>query len=586
MHHIRNALFTEESSYRPFKRHRPQFNIIQVYRGTKRFLNSTAGKAVTYAVAEAAGFYFGSIVCAPAMAELGSLAGKSLIPAVIKSLALISCPVTLYVLVHKTSRFSRRLFPAIASISASTWYMSSSTGLAEYGYDAGLGLGGAIGRTAGPIIFGFASLKLVGSNVVMWDSNNHWNAYSIRMLRYIVVGNAMKGFTALPNPFYRVIMQVVVIVSQQIAYNSNVVFPALRECVKKGGLPRRVLVSSLAGMVNNRFFGNNPAQFAREMSHWLTPSLSNLPSMVQRAVETGVRVGVERGVESIANHTNLFVMVSARSFYKFSNLIRQSDKIMACHQAFLESFFDRSLPIDLRKRHIQENKEKLIAALKDKINSENSFYGHIFNPLIDMIVSDQKIGESVEKVLLSIKEMELELIGSELLSKTHSDYIKEIVQIYLHHYIIYTVFKYHELANEISANDEFSDLSALEENNIILDLNTLLVSLYVGSITSSPVTRVALGLSNSMIRSTFEIKSFVNRRLFQQPEHESFILLRQKTEEHQAHLSQFSPRHREEEKKNIEAPATREKEEDNLFQDCVLISLFSQENLGSEESRD
>lgn len=534
-----------DNTYRPFRHHRPGnlFNghswmsflstscknishYAQEYGPIKKitqFAKSVLGTVLIYTSIETVGAYLGGFACAKVVGNAGSAIGQAVAPHIIMLGILAGGSVAIYSFAAKASLINRLFFTSTAIVSITLWYAKPDQ-ILEYGGDIGFDIGDQIGHIAGSILGGYGALLLAKSPVLFWDRNSVWDSYSICMIRYHAMGIVFDSCIVMPTTYlgtllFRLPRRGIKWTLQNTAFSSNIILPFVVKCIQRSRVSREVLLPFVAKLITNKYYENSSTLFAEKLTQLISPIATFLPTIMQKLIRYGFEEKMEQIFKSISKNSDFIVVLALRSFHQYATLFKKSEKITEAFNNFQDSFY--------KKKHLRElHKEQLINAVKEEIKQDSIYFRKAQDFVLNRLWIDETMTKIIAEVISKIEELEIELVGFPLLSKNRSEYLNEIVKIYLQYYFIFTLLNYEKFANELIPS---------EESSLIIDLNSMVVSFYVGSIAPPIVTNVAHCITRKAIQLIFKIKGVLSFCL-QQPEHQTYLRGRQNVKFIEEHI--------------------------------------------------
>ncbi len=475
---------------------------------TQQISNSLAGKVVKCAVAESAGAYVGEKVAKSICSHITARIGQSIAPILGLGGAIVGGSYAIYSLAAKTSDATRFHFTVVAATSVTLLLTFSFDQLSDFGGSAGQILGDNFGSIAGTILAGYQGLSSAGSKATLWDSHNPWDSYSISMLRYLGTGALFDTCINSPStPCAKIIIGLPRLITrtllQTLAFSSNAFIPFIKSTFQARRLSKNTFTPLVVEIITTRFHGTKHSpSIKKEMAQKFVSTFDVLPSLVEK----GLKVCVENGIGLLIDNTHQYLTIALRSFHQYTQTLNTSDAVRTAHNEFRESYLDS----DLQR---ETCKAKLLNAIKAEVQQHPGYTEQLFQATIELFLNNIDIKELSNKIISKIQELEVEVIGLSLLAEKQAPYLKDIIEIYLFHYLVFTLSNYKKLTAELTPS---------EEQDILLDANNFVLFTYLDFVTPQFVASAIHQIAALAIKSTFKTKDLIST-LMQQPEQMSFI---------------------------------------------------------------
>lgn len=475
---------------------------------TKQFTNSLLGKVIIFGVAEFVGSKIVESVSSPLLGSLSSNALSYTVPALIIGSTLISAPRLIFSSAAKTSKAADYFF-ALASILSTVLVLTVPINqLSEFGESVGQTVGTYLGSTAGVILGGYAGLRLSGSKIIFWDSTKPLDSYAVSMVRYIAAGNLFNSVIATPstpyvNTILQPIRQITCSIVQTVAYSSNSLLPFIAQSFRTRVFSNKLLTPLLAELITNRFHccEKDSPSITKIMAQKTFSTFAVLPSIVER----GLKIGLDASVDSLINKTPSFINITLRSLHEYSHLLSNSEEVKAAHREFKQAYFDSSYK---SLYQCQQERQQLINVIKGMVLKNSSFSEKLVQSTLERILNDSGIKDLSTTMISKVQELEIEVVGIPRLSKSKAPFLKEIIDIYLVYFILFTLSNIRSLSMELTPS---------EEQEIVIDANNFVISSYIRFIMPQFVASVIRHTTNTVINLSFKVRSCVFS-LLQQPE--------------------------------------------------------------------
>lgn len=503
------------STPRPFQRKRHFFGrlnfshlwerISTAFEKPKKVLDSVIGKSVVYALAETGG------------AIIGQCAGENVLAAICSKIGqhiLMTNVVVGGTLLVFSSRINASNFKKAAMVTiviGSAVLNKSNTEIPEYGSFLGHQFGEFTGGSLGAIVGGFFGLLLFKSPTVFWDKDKPWDSYSVSMIRFTGSGlcfDAAIKQASIPwvSPLLNIPRGVIKAVVQTSAYNSNHLFPFVKQCLQKKSMSTGSHIPLFVKMLVNSHCGHNARHFAKKLSGSVNALLSFVPNIVNKMLSIKtfstllVSDPIMEGLQFAPESSRLITNAALRGLYNYISILRKSDTIIAAHRNF-EIAFENNLDIS-------DYKIKLSQAIKDALNREDTTLMQGIKAKLETHITDCN-KENLKGLIASIKATEVVLLGIPMMTDKQASFLNEILEIYLAPYLVYTFSNWSAFKK---------DLMPTEERDGLIALNNLLFNYYFRRLLPSIVATPLQKMMHLTIQTAHTLAY-----IFAQPEQSTYL---------------------------------------------------------------
>jgi hypothetical protein len=327
------------------------------------------------------------------------------------------------------------------------------------------------GSAIGTILGGYAGLKLAGSRIDLIDRVTPTDSYTVNMIKHQAVEEVFEAVivkSSLPyvSPIFNLPRYVVKAILKTSGYNSQFLVPVIRKSFQERKLVPTVPL--ILKMLTNRYCVDNSSHLAAKVTKLL--SLKMLPTILQKGMDllsqTALLPQIKASIEFLGKNTDILANVTMRSLLKYVEVVKRIDH------------------------------KNLKAALKEAIP-----FSTLVSPVFDLPMKE-KIRGWANSIVDSIREMEVELTGYQLLTDPEIEALRFTLTVHLKYYVIYTL---------LNCNNLTDALSPIEERDFFNDLNNAFFAIYTHESRPNRVAQALRKTTGLAIDGIHKLRRFIEQ---------------------------------------------------------------------------